>query len=184
MAKAKPGDIVTIKKYANRRLYNTESSSYVTLEHLSAMTREGRDFKVVDAKTGEDLTHTILTQIIMEEESRGTTMLPVNFLRQIIGFYGDPMQSMVRQYLEPSMDTLRRNQTQLREAITAPFANSPFAEIAKRNAELLSSAAGAFIPGANGAKPPQPAGQDRDKELAELRAQMAALQQKLDRLAG
>ena len=99
MKKQNTGDgPVIIKKYANRRLYNTETSSYITLEHLAAMTREGRDFKVVDAKSEEDITHNILTQIIMEEESRGQTMLPVNFLRQLIAMYGDSMQQMVPGY--------------------------------------------------------------------------------------
>jgi polyhydroxyalkanoate synthesis repressor PhaR len=101
---------VIIKKYANRRLYNTETSSYITLDHLAQMTREGRDFKVIDAKTEEDITHNVLTQIIMEEENRGQTMLPVSFLRQLISLYGDSMQSMVPQYLEASMEAFRRNQ--------------------------------------------------------------------------
>ena len=91
---------VIIKKYANRRLYNTETSSYITLDHLAAMTREGRDFKVIDAKTEEDITHNVLTQIIMEEEARGQTLLPVNFLRQLIALYGDSMQAVVPGYLE------------------------------------------------------------------------------------
>ena len=110
MKKTIPGDgPVIIKKYANRRLYNTETSSYITLEHLAAMTRDGRDFKVVDAKSEEDITHNILTQIIMEEEQRGQTMLPVPFLRQLIAMYGDSMQAMVPGYLEASMDSFRRN---------------------------------------------------------------------------
>ena len=91
---------VTIKKYANRRLYDTESSTYITLDRLAAMIREGRDFEVVDAKTGEDITRQVLTQIIVDEESRGSTMLPVNFLRQLIGLYGNSMQGMVPPYLE------------------------------------------------------------------------------------
>ena len=93
------GGVAIVKKYANRRLYNTESSSYITLEHLAAMTRAGRDFRVVDARTDEDITHNILTQIIMEEESRGETMLPVDFLRQLIAMYGGSMQAVVPGYL-------------------------------------------------------------------------------------
>ena len=96
---AKSNDKVTIKKYANRRLYDTESSSYITLDRLAAMIREGRDFEVVDAKSGEDITHQVLTQIIVDEEARGSTLLPVNFLRQLIGLYGGQMQSAVPQYL-------------------------------------------------------------------------------------
>jgi polyhydroxyalkanoate synthesis repressor PhaR len=108
---------IIIKKYANRRLYNTETSSYITLELLSQMTREGREFVVVDAKTDEDITHNVLTQIIMEEEQRGKNMLPVNFLRQLISMYGDSMQSMVPQYLESSMEAFRKNQEQLKHAL-------------------------------------------------------------------
>jgi polyhydroxyalkanoate synthesis repressor PhaR len=145
MKKQNTGDgPVVIKKYANRRLYNTETSSYITLEHLAAMTREGRDFKVVDAKTDADITHSVLTQIIMEEESRGGSMLPVNFLRQLIAMYGDSMQAMVPGYLEASMDSFRRNQEQFKTAVEGAFANSPFAEIAKRNLEMFEVAAKAF----------------------------------------
>src|SRR6188768_2040265 len=101
---------VVIKKYANRRLYNTESSSYITLEFLAQMTREGREFKVIDAKSEDDITHNILTQIIMEEENRGQTMLPVGFLRELIAMYGDSMQQMVPGYLEASLEAFQRNQ--------------------------------------------------------------------------
>ena len=125
-AKAEDG-VVIIKKYANRRLYNTESSTYITLEHLAAMTRAGRDFKVVDAKSDEDITHNVLTQIIMEEESRGQTMLPVSFLRQLIAMYGDSMQVLVPGYLEASIEGFRRNQAQFKSAVEGAFAHSPFA---------------------------------------------------------
>lgn len=145
MKKQQPGDgVVIIKKYANRRLYNTETSSYITLDHLATMTREGRDFKVVDAKTDDDITHNVLTQIIMEEESRGQTMLPVSFLRQLIAMYGDSMQSMVPGYLEASMDSFRRNQEQFKSAVEGAFAHSPFAEIAKRNMQMFEAATQAF----------------------------------------
>ena len=111
MKKNTPGDgPVTIKKYANRRLYNTETSSYITLDHLAAMTREGRDFQVFDARTGEEITRSVLTQIVMEEEATGQTMLPVPFLRQIISMYGDSMQSMVPHYLEASMAAFAEQQ--------------------------------------------------------------------------
>src|SRR6185295_10483022 len=123
-------DVVIIKKYANRRLYDTESSSYITLERLAEMVRQKRDFKVVDAKTGEDITHNVLTQIIMDEESRGETMLPINFLRQLIGMYGDSMQSMVPQYLEASLETLQKNQLQFRDALAGAFTGGPLAELA------------------------------------------------------
>src|SRR5687768_18051565 len=118
MAKSSGGTIkkATIKKYANRRLYDTESSTYITLDRLAAMIREGREFEVVAAKTGEDITRHVLTQIIVEEEARGSTMLPVNFLRQLIGLYGNSMQGMVPQYLEAAMEAFQRNQTVMRDA--------------------------------------------------------------------
>ena len=134
-------DVVIIKKYANRRLYDTESSSYITLERLAEMVRQKRQFKVVDAKTGEDLTRGVLTQIIMDEESRGATMLPVNFLRQLISMYGDQMQAVVPQYLEASLEALQRNQSQFRDAMAGALAANPFAEIARRNMEMFTAAA-------------------------------------------
>ncbi|HEX8401921.1 MAG TPA: polyhydroxyalkanoate synthesis repressor PhaR [Allosphingosinicella sp.] len=182
MASAASGDdVVTIKKYANRRLYNTESSAYITLEHLAEMVRQKREFRVVDAKTGEDITHNILTQIIMEEEARGTTMLPVNFLRQLIGMYGDSMQSMVPQYLEASLDSFQRNQTQFRDAMAGALSGGPFADLAKRNMELFAAAATGGVKPANAEGE---AGGGRDDELARLKAELAALQAKVDKLAG
>lgn len=182
------GGPVIIKKYANRRLYNTETSSYITLEHLAAMTREGRDFKVVDAKSEDDITHNVLTQIIMEEESRGQTMLPVNFLRQLIALYGDSMQAMVPGYLEASMDSFRRNQAQFKSAVEGAFANSPFAEIAKRNMAMFEAATSAFSTkregGAAGEAPVAAAGAagTKDDEIAVLRTQLAELQAKVEKL--
>jgi polyhydroxyalkanoate synthesis repressor PhaR len=176
-------DTVVIKKYANRRLYNTESSSYITLEHLATMTREGKDFKVIDAKTGEDITHAVLTQIIVDEETRGQTMLPVNFLRQLIALYGDSMQALVPQYLEASMEAFRRNQTQFRDAMAGAFAGGPFAELAKRNMEMFETAASAFKRSTTAAKPAEPEKREtRDDELAELKAKLAGLQEQIDKL--
>jgi polyhydroxyalkanoate synthesis repressor PhaR len=179
---------VIIKKYANRRLYNTETSSYITLDHLAAMTREGRDFKVVDAKTEEDITHNVLTQIIMEEEQRGQTMLPVNFLRQLIALYGDSMQAMVPGYLEASMESFRRNQEQFKSAVEGAFANSPFAEIAKRNMQMFEAAAEAFKPGSGMAGTPAAApaagagSEESADDVAALKAQLAQLQDKIEKL--
>ncbi len=177
---------VTIKKYANRRLYNTESSSYITLDHLAQMTRDGRDFKVIDAKTEEDITHNILTQIIMEEENRGQTMLPVSFLRQLISLYGDSMQAMVPQYLEASMDAFRKNQSQFRQALEGAFAGGPLAEITKRNLDMFEAAAAAFktpgvpgMPSMSGATPPAAS---KDDDIAALKEQLAGLQEKLNKL--
>jgi polyhydroxyalkanoate synthesis repressor PhaR len=174
--------VVVIKKYANRRLYNTESSSYITLEHLAAMTREGREFKVVDAKSDEDITHNVLTQIIMEEESRGQTMLPVNFLRQLIALYGDSMQAMVPDYLEASMDSFRRNQTQFKTAVEGAFAGSPFADIAKRNLEMFEAAAQAFKPAVPATAAAATGAETKDGEIAALKAELARLRDKVDKL--
>ncbi|WP_188056401.1 MULTISPECIES: polyhydroxyalkanoate synthesis repressor PhaR [unclassified Sphingosinithalassobacter] len=172
---------VIIKKYANRRLYNTETSSYITLDHLAAMTREGRDFKVIDAKSEDDITHNVLTQIIMEEESRGQTMLPVSFLRQLIALYGDSMQAMVPGYLEASMDSFRRNQEQFKSAVEGAFANSPFAELAKRNMAMFEAATAAFKPGAGGEGAAETTA-SKDDEIAALRAELARLQDKVEKL--
>ncbi|WP_340264937.1 polyhydroxyalkanoate synthesis repressor PhaR [Sphingobium mellinum] len=197
MAKTKTADKsepVVIKKYANRRLYNTETSSYITLDLLSQMTREGREFVVVDAKTGEDITHNVLTQIIMEEEQRGKNMLPVNFLRQLIAMYGDSMQSMVPQYLEASMDAFRKNQIQFQEAMKGAFGGGPLAEIAKRNMQMFEAAASAFggvpgmpgvsgLPGMPGAATTSASEGSKDDEIADLKAQLAALNAKIDKLS-
>jgi polyhydroxyalkanoate synthesis repressor PhaR len=180
---ARSSDKVTIKKYANRRLYDTESSAYITLDRLAEMVREGREFEVVDAKTGEDITRQVLTQIIVDEEARGSTMLPVNFLKQLIGLYGNSMQGMVPQYLEAAMDAFQRNQSAMREA----FGGNVFADIAKRNMEMFEGASRAFTagPAAGAAKPkakeakPQP----DEAELEQLRAELAALRDKVDRLS-
>jgi polyhydroxyalkanoate synthesis repressor PhaR len=181
---AKGDGVVIIKKYANRRLYNTETSSYITLDHLATMTREGRDFKVVDAKTDDDITHGVLTQIIMEEESRGETMLPVSFLRQLISMYGDSMQAMVPGYLEASMDSFRRNQEQFKSAVEGAFVHSPFAEIAKRNLQMFEVAAQAFkTPVGAAAAPPTPTpAASKDDEIAALKAELTRLQDKVEKL--
>ncbi|HZF94626.1 MAG TPA: polyhydroxyalkanoate synthesis repressor PhaR [Allosphingosinicella sp.] len=180
MAASGSGDgVVTIKKYANRRLYNTESSSYITLEHLAEMVRQKREFKVLDAKSGDDITHGVLTQIIMEEEARGTTMLPVNFLRQLIGLYGGSMQASVPQYLEASLEAFQKNRSQLTDAVAGALAVNPFAEMARRNMEMFAAAAGGGAAGA------EASAEDAQKsELAELRAQLADMQKKLDKLGG
>jgi polyhydroxyalkanoate synthesis repressor PhaR len=176
-----PDDVVIIKKYANRRLYDTESSTYITLERLAEMVRQKREFQVVDAKSGEDITRSVLTQIIMDEESRGSTMLPVTFLRQLISMYGDQMQSVVPQYLEASLDALQRNQSQMREAVAGAFAANPFAEMARRNMEMFTAASAADKAAAPAEKPA--ASDDTKAELAGLKAQLAELQKQLDRLS-
>lgn len=176
---------VIIKKYANRRLYNTETSSYITLDLLSKMTREGREFVVVDAKSNEDITHNVLTQIIMEEEQRsGQNMLPVTFLRQLISLYGDSMQSMVPQYLEASMQAFRKNQQQFQEAVQGAFSGGPFAELARKNMEMFEAATSAFNQKttATGFTAPDTASGEKDDEIAQLKAQLSALNAKIDKL--
>jgi len=176
------GEAIIIKKYANRRLYNTGSSSYITLDDLSKMTRDGVEFQVVDAKTGDDITHSILTQIIMEEEEKGEQMLPVSFLRQLISMYGNSMQAMMPSYLEATMDNFRANQSKLREAFEKGMANNPFAKLHETNMAMMRAASEAFIPKSSGASKGQPDGSARE-EIAVLREQMAAMQKKLDELS-
>ena len=173
---AKSAGKVTIKKYANRRLYDTESSTYITLDRLAQMVREGREFEVVDAKSGEDITRQVLTQIIVDEESRGSTMLPINFLKQLIGLYGNSMQNFVPQYLEAAMDSFQRNQSAVKDA----FSGNVFADLAKRNMAMFEDASRAFTGKKADAKPEsKPSG----SEVDELRAALAELQAKVDRLS-
>jgi len=182
-------DTVIIKKYANRRLYNTQSSSYITLDHLSKMTREGIEFRVLDAKSGSDITHQILTQIIMEEEASGEQMLPVNFLRQLIGMYGNSMQGLIPHYLEASMEQFRANQMKLRKAFEDSIESNPLARLAQQNIAMFQAAAAAFMP--EGAVP-KPAETPREAEaetagtkteIDALRNQMLEMQKMLDKLA-
>jgi polyhydroxyalkanoate synthesis repressor PhaR len=141
---------VVVKKYANRRLYNTESSSYVTLEDLAMMVRQGRHFVVYDAKSGEDITRSVLTQIIVEEEAKGRNLLPTSFLRQIIGFYGDSMQSLVPRYLESVMGAFSRQQDQVRRAVEQTMGGFiPFGgleEMSKQNMAMMERAMTLFAP--------------------------------------
>jgi polyhydroxyalkanoate synthesis repressor PhaR len=194
------GNPVIIKKYANRRLYDTERSAYITLDHLSTMTRAGREFKVIDAKTGDDITHSVLTQIIMEEETHGTTLLPVSFLRQLIALYGDQMQAMVPHYLEASMSLFRRNQEQMRAAVQNMMpggAESGFEALARQNMAMMKAAAemwakatpmaGTRNPGADAPAAPPPAGDVEGPvadDLRQLKEQIDALQARIERLAG
>lgn len=171
---------VIIKKYANRRLYNTQSSKYITLDFLAELTRKEIDFIVLDAKTNEDITHGVLTQIIMEEENNGQQMLPTNFLKQIIGLYGNSMQGLVPQFLEASMDNFRKNQKQVQDAIEAAVTAGPFGAIAKQNIEFMRTAREALMPNLStltGKK----AG--TDESVDDLKRQMAALQAKIDKLS-
>ncbi|MGB3469450.1 MAG: polyhydroxyalkanoate synthesis repressor PhaR [Erythrobacter sp.] len=185
---------VIIKKYANRRLYNTSSSSYITLEDLAKMVRENVDFQVLDAKSGDDITHSILTQIIMDEEANGGKMLPVGFLRQLIGMYGNSMQTLMPSYLEASMDNFRQNQSNIRDAFEKGMSAGPLAAIHETNMAMMRAAADTFIPGIPGKKrgkdakpaeehaPPAPPASDAKSEIELLKEQMAMMQKKLDDL--
>ncbi len=183
-------DTTIIKKYANRRLYNTASSSYITLEDLASMVRENVEFVVFDAKSGEDITHSILTQIIMDEESNGKQMLPVSFLRQLIGMYGNSMQNLMPSYLEASMTNFRQNQGKIREAFEKGMSNNPLTALHETNMAMMRAAAETLIPGASNltggknteVKPEASAKSDPSDELAAMRDQMAAMQKKLDEL--
>ena len=202
-AKSSGGAPIVIKKYANRRLYNTATSTYVTLEDLSHMVRAGTDFTVCDAKTGEDITRTVLTQIIFEEEGKGTTLLPINFLRQLIRFYGDSMQAVVPSYLEFSLDSLMLEQEKFREHLLKSFGAAPFQmmeEMTKRNVTMFQKAMSAFNPFTMAAEParrghhnaePKPAADSAgpregasQADLDTLRKQLMAMQSRLDDLAG
>ncbi len=184
-------EAIVIKKYANRRLYNTATSTYVTLDDLALMVKEGQNFQVVDAKSGEDITRQVLTQIIFEEENKGAqSLLPVNFLRQLIKFYGDQMQGVVPGYLEFSLDNLMKEQEKIRkQMLDAMGVGTQFQgmeEQAKRNMVLFNDAMklfnpfAAMMPGATAqAEAPKPAAAKDD--LQALREQMAAMQEKLNR---
>lgn len=183
-----PSSPVVVKKYANRRLYNTEASSYVTLEDLAGMVRQGRDFVVYDAKTGEDITRSVLTQIIVEEENKGRNLLPESFLRQLIGFYGDSLQSLVPRYLEMAMAGFARQQEQMRRSMEQamggfmPF-QPPFGleEIGKQNMAMMERALSLFAPfrPQEGAKD---AGREAQQTIEALRSEVESLRRQLAEL--
>ncbi len=185
-AEAPAGPPVVVKKYANRRLYNTESSSYVTLEDLAAMVRQGRHFVVYDAKSGEDITRGVLTQIIVEEEAKGRSLLPTSFLRQIIGFYGDSMQSLVPRYLENVMGAFARQQDQMRRAVEQSMGGfNPFGgleEMGKQNMAMMERAMNLFAPFRAGG-PEAPEGGDAAR-VAALQAEVEQLKRQLEALKG
>jgi polyhydroxyalkanoate synthesis repressor PhaR len=170
---AKSTGKVVIKKYANRRLYDTERSTYITLDRLAQMVREGREFEVVDAKTGDDITRQVLTQIIVDEEARGATMLPINFLKQLIGLYGNSMQNFVPSYLEAAMDAFQRNQSAVKDAL----GGNMFTDLAKRNMAMFEDAAQAFTGKSKAEAKPT------TSDVDELKAELAALQAKVDKLS-
>ncbi|MAZ84578.1 MAG: polyhydroxyalkanoate synthesis repressor PhaR [Rhizobiales bacterium] len=186
---------VIIKKYANRRLYNTGTSTYVTLDDLAVMVKKGEDFTVQDAKSGDDITHSVLTQIIFEQESKtGNTLLPVSFLRQLISFYGDQLQMVVPSYLEQSMSALSEQQEQVRDQLSKQLGENPMTknmqiplqvmeETVRRNTEMFQKAMAMFSPFAMGA---QATTKDEtkkpvvDKDIDDLKSQLKSLQDKID----
>jgi polyhydroxyalkanoate synthesis repressor PhaR len=195
---AAPGERVIIKKYANRRLYNTASSSYVTLEHLSEMVKQNIDFVVYDAKTNEDITRSVLTQIIFEEESQqGQSLLPIQFLRQLIGFYGNSMQAFLPSYLELSLASFTQQQERMRSQFAA-LGHTPgagvFDEQVRQNLALFDRAMKMFSPFAYArpeepppaprAEPAPPAPSASDEALTALRKQMEDMQAQIEKLAG
>ena len=176
---------VVVKKYANRRLYNTESSSYITLDTLAEMVRNGRDFVVYDAKTGEDITRSVLTQIIVEEESKGRALLPTGFLRQLIGFYGDSMQNLVPKYLEQAMTNFAHQQEQMRSAMQQTMGNFfPFGmeEVGRQNMAMMERAMSLFTPFIPGEKTGPKTAEDEvsalRREVERLRGELEAAKKK------
>jgi polyhydroxyalkanoate synthesis repressor PhaR len=191
---SKAKEPIEIKKYANRRLYNTGTSTYVTLEDLAAMVKKGEDFIVHDAKSGEDITRSVLTQIIFEQENKeGQNLLPIAFLRQLIRFYGDSMQMLVPRYLEVSIDSLTREQEKFRTQMAQAFGVSPFGALedqVRRNMEMFERAFAMFTPfarregqaqgGATPGEPEKPGSKPGD--IDELKRQLDEMQRKIDRL--
>ncbi len=188
-AEAKP---ITIKKYANRRLYNTATSSYVTLDTLSGMVKDGEDFEVFDAKTGDDITRSVLTQIIFEEEAKGENLLPIKFLRQLIGFYGNSMQSFVPGYLEMSLESLTKNQTEFTRAFGGEAAAEAMKTMTAKNTALFENAMKMFtpfgampgVPGAAAPAPtPEPEAEAKGDEIKALQEQITQLQGAIEAMA-
>ena len=192
---AKNTGTITIKKYANRRLYNTGTSTYVTLDDLAVMVKKGEDFIVLDAKSGDDITHSVLTQIIFEQESKtGNTLLPVSFLRQLIAIYGDQLQMVVPSYLEHSMSALTGQQDELRAQLTKSFGDNPVArniqlpiqlveEQVRRNTEMFQKAMQMFSPFALAHSPSSeeaPKKSGSSKDIDDLKTQLKQLQDKIN----
>jgi polyhydroxyalkanoate synthesis repressor PhaR len=185
-------NVAIVKKYANRRLYNTATSSYVTLDELSQMVRRGEDFVVYDAKSGEDITRSVLTQIILEEDSKGRNLLPIGFLRQLISFYDDQLHAFLPRYLEVSMENFARHQDQIRAYVEETFGRffpiAQFEDMARQNIALFQRAASMFRPygseeaGDQGERP-APTDQDLPGQMRELESKVEQLQRQLEQLS-
>lgn len=184
-----PGTPVVIKKYANRRLYNTATSTYVTLDHLAEMIKGGTEFVVTDARTGDDITRSVLTQIIVEQEAKGQNLLPIKFLRQIIGFYGDSLGGLLPKYLENSMETFAQNESQMRKAMTEAFRGifpmDQLEQMGRQNMQMFESAMKMLNP--FGHVPPKAPSADekagaKAENIEDLKAQLNAMQAQLAKL--
>ncbi len=186
--KAKDGPVV-IKKYANRRLYNTQTSSYVTLDHLAGMVKDGVEFEVQDARTGDDITRSVLTQIIFEEEAKGQNLLPIKFLRQLIRFYGDSLQAFVPGYLDMSMDSFTKNQGAMRDRIAEAMGggNSMIENLTRQNLAIFERATQMFSPfnaAAAGRKPDEPADEKpASSDVDALKREMEAMRRQISELS-
>ena len=195
MSEDKVQEPVIIKKYANRRLYNTQTSSYVTLDHLATMVKEGTEFEVRDARTGEDITRSVLTQIIFEEEAKGQSLLPIKFLRQLIRFYGDSLQSFVPGYLDMSMEGFAKNQEQMRSRLAEAFGGSGqvIENLTRQNMAMFERAMSMFSPFAATRRPASEeevkangAGEHKPKaseEISELKSEIEAMRRQLAELS-
>ena len=197
-SEAADGDVAVVKKYANRRLYNTATSSYVTLDELSQMVRLGKDFVVFDAKTGEDITRSVLTQIILEEDGKGRNLLPISFLRRIIGFYDDSLHALVPRYLEVSMENFARHQDQMRDYVDETFSRFlpvkpsagmvPFETMARQNLAMFQNAARMLTPFTEPAATRDETDGEEDAapalsaKVRELENQLTQLQRQLDEI--
>ncbi len=203
MARSRPGEeeggkaVAVVKKYANRRLYNTATSSYVTLDELAQMVRAGEEFVVYDAKSGDDITRSVLTQIILEEDAKGRNLLPIGFLRQLIGFYDDQLHAFLPRYLEMSMENFARHQDQIRAYVEQTFGRFfPFGQLedmARQNLAMFQRAASMFGPfpagagdepaGKEAAPPTAPPRPDLGSQMQELEHRLEAMQRQLEALA-
>lgn len=197
--KSDPNAPIVIKKYANRRLYNTATSSYVTLDHLSQMVKDGDEFTVFDAKTNDDITRSVLTQIIFEEEAKGQNLLPIGFLRQLISYYGDSLQSIVPDYLDMSMRSFSSNQDKMRDAIPENVRENPmfqqFEEMGRQNMTMFTQAMKVFTPPTFGSgagaqegeqsrdAPAKEAPSETTEMMKELKDQLAQMQHRIDKLS-
>ena len=191
--KSKSEGPVLIKKYANRRLYNTQTSSYVTLDHLAAMVKDGTEFEVQDARTGDDITRSVLTQIIFEEEAKGQSLLPIKFMRQLISFYGDSLQSFVPGYLDMSMEGFTKNQGSMRDRIAEALGdrNQAIQNLTRQNLAMFENAMGVFkqfavgdAPATGTAQPKsEPVKKTDSNEIDTLKQEMEAMRKQLAELA-